>query len=68
MDIHKQVEQPLCLECMRIVSEKLDREFEDINRDIKAYEACLERLEEESPSGLSEAEFLREKEKVCNIK
>lgn len=59
-----QVEQPLCLECMRVVSEKLDREFEDINRDIKAYEACLERLEEESPSGLSEAEFLREKEKV----
>lgn len=59
-----QVDQPLCLECMRIMSEKLDKELEDINTDIKAYEASLERLEEGSLDGLSESDFLREKAKV----
>lgn len=59
-----QVEQPLCLECMRILSDKLDKEVEDVNRDIKAYEACLKRLEGESRNVLSEADFLKEKLKV----
>ncbi|KAJ0975700.1 hypothetical protein J5N97_017665 [Dioscorea zingiberensis] len=43
-----QVEQPLCLECMRILSDRLDKEVENVNRDIKAYEACLQRFELES--------------------
>ncbi|XP_043723813.1 beclin-1-like protein [Telopea speciosissima] len=59
-----QVEQPLCLECMRVLSDKLDKEVEDVNRDIKAYEACLQRLEGEARDVLSEADFLREKLKV----
>ncbi|XP_058100389.1 beclin-1-like protein isoform X2 [Magnolia sinica] len=59
-----QVDQPLCLECMRVLSDKLDKEVEDVNRDIKAYEACLQRLELESRDALSEADFLREKKKV----
>ncbi|XP_038875577.1 beclin-1-like protein isoform X1 [Benincasa hispida] len=59
-----QVEQPLCLECMRILSDKLDKEVEDVNRDIKAYEACLKRLEGESRNFLSEADFLKEKLKI----
>ncbi|KAF9594132.1 hypothetical protein IFM89_028386 [Coptis chinensis] len=59
-----QVEQPLCLECMRVLSDKLDKEVEDVNRDIKAYEACLQRLEGETHDVLSEADFLREKLKV----
>ncbi|XP_058100390.1 beclin-1-like protein isoform X3 [Magnolia sinica] len=58
-----QVDQPLCLECMRVLSDKLDKEVEDVNRDIKAYEACLQRLELESRDALSEADFLREKKK-----
>ncbi|KAH9295411.1 hypothetical protein KI387_038999, partial [Taxus chinensis] len=58
------VEQPLCLECMRVMSEKLDRELEDITMDIKAYEASLESLEGGSLDGLSESDFLREKAKV----
>ncbi|KAF6171184.1 hypothetical protein GIB67_011245 [Kingdonia uniflora] len=59
-----QIEQPLCLECMRVLSDKLDKEVEDVNRDIKAYEACLQRLEGEARDVLSEADFLREKLKI----
>ncbi|KAL9228997.1 hypothetical protein vseg_004516 [Gypsophila vaccaria] len=59
-----QVEQPLCLECMKVLSDKLDEEVEDVNRDIKAYEACLQRLEGESHDVLSEADFLKEKFKI----
>lgn len=62
--LHFQVEQPLCLECMRVLSDKLDKEVEDVNRDIEAYEACLQRLEGEARDVLSEADFLREKLKV----
>lgn len=59
-----QVEQPLCLECMRVLSDKLDKEVEDVNRDIKAYEACLLKLEGEPRNALSEADFLKEKLKI----
>ncbi|XP_044502539.1 beclin-1-like protein [Mangifera indica] len=59
-----QVEQPLCLECMRVLSDKLDKEVEDVTRDIEAYEACLERLEVDSHDVLSEADFLKEKLKI----
>ncbi|KAL5720109.1 Vacuolar protein sorting-associated protein atg6 [Ranunculus cassubicifolius] len=52
-----QVEQPLCLECMRVLSDKLDKEVEDVHRDIKSYEACLQRLEGETNDVLSEADF-----------
>ncbi|OVA05725.1 Beclin family [Macleaya cordata] len=58
------VEQPLCLECMRVLSDKLDKEVEDVNKDIKAYEACLQRLEGETRDVISEADFLREKLKI----
>ncbi|OIT38533.1 PREDICTED: beclin-1-like protein [Nicotiana attenuata] len=59
-----QIEQPLCLECMRVLSDKLDKEVEDVNRDIQAYEACLQRLEGEARNVLSEADFLKEKLKI----
>lgn len=59
-----QVEQPLCLDCMRVLSDKLDKEVDDVNRDIEAYEACLKRLEGEARDVLSEADFLKEKLKV----
>ncbi|CAN6475465.1 unnamed protein product [Victoria cruziana] len=59
-----QLDQPLCLECMRVLSGKLDEEVEDVNRDIKAYEACLQRLEGETFDVLGENEFQREKIKV----
>lgn len=59
-----QVEQPLCLECMRILSDKLDKEVEDVNMDIKAYEACLQRSELESYDVLNDADFLKEKVKI----
>ncbi|XP_011023189.1 PREDICTED: beclin-1-like protein isoform X1 [Populus euphratica] len=59
-----QVEQPLCLECMRVLSDKLNKEVEDVNRDIEAYEACLQHLEGEARDVLSEADFLKEKLKL----
>ncbi|CAH9083829.1 unnamed protein product [Cuscuta epithymum] len=59
-----QIEQPLCLECMRVLSDKLDKEVEDVNRDIKAYEACLQRVEGEARNVLTEADFLKEKIKI----
>ncbi|RAL38735.1 hypothetical protein DM860_002713 [Cuscuta australis] len=59
-----QIEQPLCLECMRVLSDKLDKEVEDVNRDIKAYEACLLRVEGEARSVLTEADFMKEKIKI----
>ncbi|KAG2252485.1 hypothetical protein Bca52824_082621 [Brassica carinata] len=58
-----QVEQPLCLECMRVLSDKLEKEVEDVTRDVEAYEACVQRLEGETQDVLSEADFLREKRK-----
>ncbi|TYH06347.1 hypothetical protein ES288_A08G149400v1 [Gossypium darwinii] len=59
-----QVEQPLCLECMRVLSDKLDKEVEDVTRDIEAYEACFQRLEGEPRDVLSEADFCKEKLKI----
>ncbi|GMI75930.1 AUTOPHAGY 6, BECLIN1 [Hibiscus trionum] len=59
-----QVEQPLCLECMRVLSDKLDKEVEDVTRDIEAYEACLQRLEGEPQDVLTEADFRKEKLKI----
>lgn len=49
---------------MRVLSDKLDKEVEDVNRDIEAYEACLKRLEGEAREVLSEPDFLKEKFKV----
>jgi len=49
---------------MRILSDKMDFEIEDISCDIKAYEASLQHLEQESYSILSEMDFLKEKKKV----
>lgn len=62
--LYLQVEQPLCLECMRVLSDKLDKEVEDVKRDIEAYEACLQQMEGEPCNILSEADFLKEKLKV----
>nr|CAJ27515.1 beclin 1 protein [Sorghum bicolor] len=59
-----QLEQPLCLECMRVLSDKMDKEIEDVNADIKAYEACLQRLEQEPYNILSETDFQKEKQKI----
>lgn len=50
---------------MKILSDKLDKEVEDVNRDIKAYEASLQCFEAESHNVLTEAEFRKEKLKVC---
>lgn len=58
------MEQPLCLECMRALSEELDKQMEDVNNDVKAYQSCLDRLDKESTEALSEEEFMREKLKV----
>lgn len=49
---------------MRVLSGKLDKEVEDVNKDIKAYEACLQQLEGEARNVLTEAEFLKERLKV----
>ncbi|XP_024356337.1 beclin-1-like protein [Physcomitrium patens] len=59
-----QVEQPLCLECMRALSEELDKQMEDVNNDIKAYHTCLDRLEKDSVEALNEEDFLKEKLKA----
>ncbi|CAL9062786.1 beclin-1-like protein isoform X1 [Musa acuminata AAA Group] len=59
-----QVEQPICLECIRLLSDKLLEEVEDVNQDIEAYESCLQRFEMESDDVLSEADFLQEKTKI----
>ena len=60
------MEQPLCLECMRALSEELDKQMEDVNNDIKAYQSCLDRLDKESAEALSEEDFMKEKLKVCS--
>uniref|UniRef100_A0A0E0CYA2 Atg6/beclin coiled-coil domain-containing protein n=1 Tax=Oryza meridionalis TaxID=40149 RepID=A0A0E0CYA2_9ORYZ len=59
-----QVEQPMCLGCMRLLSDKMDKEIEDVNADIKAYEVCLQHLEQESYNVLSDAGFQEEKLKI----
>ncbi|KAK8918774.1 Beclin-1-like protein [Platanthera zijinensis] len=60
-----QVEQPLCLECMRILSDKLDEEVEGVNMDIETYEAFLKRSELDCYDVHNDADFLKEKAKVC---
>ncbi|CAM8901896.1 unnamed protein product [Rhodiola kirilowii] len=59
-----QIEQPLCLECMSVLSDKMDKEVEHVKRDIDAYESCLKQLEGEERVILSESDFLKEKLKV----
>ncbi|CAM8941933.1 unnamed protein product [Rhodiola kirilowii] len=59
-----QVEQPLCLECMSVLSDKLDKEVDDVKRDVDAYESCLKKMEEEEQVVLSESDFLKEKLKL----
>lgn len=59
-----QVDQPLCLECMRSLCEELDKQTEEVLMDIKAYEAYINRLEKEQHVSLSEEDFLKEKHKV----
>ncbi|KAK1276663.1 Beclin-1-like protein [Acorus gramineus] len=59
-----QVDQPLCLECMRVLCDEFDKEVEDVSRDIRAYEGCLRQMEGERSLVLSEADFLKEKAKV----
>lgn len=49
---------------MRILSDKLEKEVEDVTKDVEAYEACVQRLEGETQDVLSEADFLKEKKKV----
>lgn len=49
---------------MRVLSDKLDKEVEDVTRDIEAYEACLQQLQGEPQDVLSEADFRKEKLKV----
>lgn len=58
------MEQPLCLECMRTLSEELDKQVDEVTKDIKAYEGCLERLRKEPHEALSAEEFNRDKEQV----
>ncbi|KAJ3670909.1 hypothetical protein LUZ60_008335 [Juncus effusus] len=59
-----QIDQPLCLECMRVLSDKLEKEVDDVNTDIQAYESCLASLDSEPNTVLTESEFLKEKEKI----
>ncbi|XP_057999166.1 beclin-1-like protein [Hevea brasiliensis] len=54
------IEAPLCLECIRVLSDKLDKEVADGNRDIEAYEDCLQRLEGETQDVLSVVDFLKQ--------
>ncbi|XLU45740.1 hypothetical protein S245_040554, partial [Arachis hypogaea] len=54
------VEQSLCLDCMSVLSEKLlDKEIEDVNRDIEAYASCFKFFVGKARDVLSEADFLR---------
>ena len=49
---------------MRVLSDKLDKEVEDVTRDTEAYEACLQCLEGEPQDVFSEADFGKDKLKV----
>ncbi|XLR11207.1 hypothetical protein S83_039145 [Arachis hypogaea] len=50
---------------MSVLSEKLlDKEIEDVNRDIEAYDSCFKFFVGKARDVLSEADFLMEKLKV----
>ncbi|KAK8936374.1 Beclin-1-like protein [Platanthera zijinensis] len=59
------VEQPLCLEYKRILSDKLDKEVDDVNMDIETYEAFFKCSELDSYDVLNDADFHKETAKVC---
>ncbi|RXI07715.1 hypothetical protein DVH24_005488 [Malus domestica] len=52
----------------KAMDESFDKEVEDVNRDTKAYEACLKCLEGERREVLGEADFLKEKLKGASFK
>ncbi|EFJ28277.1 hypothetical protein SELMODRAFT_94233 [Selaginella moellendorffii] len=52
-----QVDQPLCLECMRVLSDEMEKQIEEVTKDIKEYESCLDRFEKEQRTSVSEEEF-----------
>lgn len=52
---------------MRSLSEELDKQVEDVNNDIKAYQTCLDRLDKDSTEALSEENFVKEKLKVQSL-
>jgi hypothetical protein len=49
---------------MIVLSDKMDKEIEDVTADINAYQACLQRMEKESYNILSETDFQKDKQKV----
>eukprot|EP00897_Mesotaenium_endlicherianum_P009473 jgi/Mesen1/8554/ME000489S07945 len=59
-----QVDHPLCSECTQAVQEELEREMEDVQEEVKKYEACLARLQAHPSSSsaalLSPGDFERE--------
>jgi beclin len=59
-----QIEQPLCLNSMIVLFDKMDKEIEDVTADINAYQTCLQRMEKESYNILSETDFQKDKQNV----
>ncbi|XWS32050.1 hypothetical protein CRYUN_Cryun23aG0127900 [Craigia yunnanensis] len=53
-----QVEQPLCLECMRVLSDKLDKEIEE---EEKKLEAAIEEIEKQNAEVNAELKELEQK-------
>ncbi|XWS35895.1 hypothetical protein CRYUN_Cryun20dG0036100 [Craigia yunnanensis] len=53
-----QVEQPLCLECMKVLSDKLDKEIEDEERKL---EAAIEEIEKQNAEVNAELKELEQK-------
>ncbi|GBG59887.1 hypothetical protein CBR_g66692 [Chara braunii] len=60
----REVDRPLCLECMRALCEELDGEIKEAEKDIVAYEKCLASAEMEQHEALSEEEFGAEMQKA----
>lgn len=61
---HTSVDHPLCGECTRSLENELAMEVRDTEKDIAAYEACLQRLEAEELRMLSEEEFASQKQQA----
>lgn len=55
------------MECLSILSTKFDKEIEDANRDIEAYDCYLKSFKDKSYDMLSDEDFRKEKLKVIML-
>ncbi|KAK3288054.1 Vacuolar protein sorting-associated protein atg6 [Cymbomonas tetramitiformis] len=63
-----QVDHPVCLECMKQIRQQVDKQIEDVEREVQCYEQCLAELGEEGEEeGITDREFESEMKQLAEM-